>query len=104
MLCYFPKCVILQNNHYVKGNNIDISKLEVRAKMQHFFFRTFKKNNIVIWSYMLLEDVMEVLRLLMIEKFVDQFLKIFACEQCTMTLGQLTYYYLKDLHHVYFAC
>jgi hypothetical protein len=38
---------------------------------------------------------------------VDQFVFIWGCEQCTKTLGQLivrTYYYIKDLNHVYFAC
>jgi hypothetical protein len=96
MLCYFPKCDILQNNLHVKGSNIDISKLEVRARVQHFLSWAFKKHYIGIWSCMLLEDVMEVLHLLMLEKFVDQFLFIFGCEQCTRILGQLTYYYWKD--------
>jgi len=58
----------------------------------------------MIWSCMLLENVMEVLHLLMPKKFVDQFLFIFGHEQCTGTLGQLTYYYLKDLNYVYSAC
>jgi hypothetical protein len=56
---------------------------------------------------MLLEDVMQVFPLLMPQAFVDQFVFIWGCEQCTKTLGQLivgTYYYIKDLNHVYFAC
>jgi len=53
---------------------------------------------------MLLEDVMQVLPLLVSQEFADQFVFIWGCEQCTMTLGQLivgTYYYLKDLNHLY---
>jgi hypothetical protein len=56
---------------------------------------------------MLLEDVMQVLSLLLPQAFIDQFVFIWGCEQCTKTLGQLTtrtYYYLKDLNHMYFAC
>jgi hypothetical protein len=56
---------------------------------------------------MLLEDVMQVLPLLVLQTFVDQFVFIWRCEQCIRTLAQLTirtYYYLKDLNHVYFAC
>jgi hypothetical protein len=88
----------------MKGNNININNLKMKVKMQHFLFGTFKKNYIMIWSCMLLENVMEVLHLLMPKKFVDQFLFIFGHEQCTGTSGQLTYYYLKDLNCVYSAC
>jgi len=54
---------------------------------------------------MLLEDAMHML--LVPQAFVDQFVFIWGCEQCTGTLDQLTigtYYYLKDLNHVYFVC
>jgi len=61
VMCYFPKCVVLQGNHHVKGNNIDICKLESRVGVKHFFFRIFKKHYVAIWSYMLLEDVMQIL-------------------------------------------
>jgi len=53
-----------------EGNNIDINKLKMKARVEHFFFQAFKKNYIVIWSYMLLEDVREVFRLLVLEEFV----------------------------------
>jgi hypothetical protein len=56
---------------------------------------------------MLLEDVMHVFLSLVPQAFVDKFVFIWGCEQCTMTLGQVTtrtYYYLKDLNHVYFTC
>jgi len=55
----------------------------------------------------MLEDAMQVLPLLVPQAFVDQFVFIWGCEQCIRTLGQLTigtYYYLKDLNHVYFVC
>jgi hypothetical protein len=70
-----------------------------------FFFEHSKI--IAIWSCMLLENVMHVLHLLVPQTFVDQFVFIWGCEQCTKTFGQLTtrtYYYLKDLNHVHFAC
>jgi len=41
------------------------------------------------------------------EIFVNQFVFIWGCEQCTRMLSELTlgtYYYFKDLKHVYFAC
>ncbi len=34
VVCYFPKCVVLQGNRYVRGNNIDINTLESKARMQ----------------------------------------------------------------------
>jgi hypothetical protein len=106
-MCYFPKCVVLQGNYHVKGSNIDICKLESRLGVQHFLFPTFKKNYVVIWSYMLLEDVMQNFPLLVLQTFVDQFVLICGCQQCTRTLGQFTlktHYYFKDFNHVYFAC
>jgi len=36
VMCYYPKCIILQGNCCVKGSNIDISKLESKVEMQHF--------------------------------------------------------------------
>ncbi len=40
---YFPKCVVLQGNHHVKGNNIDICKLESRVGVKQFFFPNVQK-------------------------------------------------------------
>jgi hypothetical protein len=56
---------------------------------------------------MWLEGVMQVLPLLVPQTFVDQFVFIWGCEQCTKTFGQLntwTYYYVRDLNRVYLAC
>ncbi len=56
---------------------------------------------------MLFEHVLQVLPLLVPQALVNQFFFIWGREQCTRTLGQHTkgtYYYFKDLHHVYFAC
>jgi hypothetical protein len=50
MMCYFPKCVVLQGNYHVRGSNIDNSKLELRVKMKKILSQAFKKNYIVIWS------------------------------------------------------
>jgi hypothetical protein len=70
----------------------------------NFFFQVFKKNYIAIWSFMLLEDVMQAFPLLPPQVFVNQFAFIWGCEQCTRALGQFivgTYYYFKDLNSVY---
>jgi hypothetical protein len=75
--------------------------------MQHFLSRGIKKNYIVIWSCMLLEDVIHVFYLLALQAFFGQFVITFGHEQYMRTLGELTirtYYYPKDLNHVYFAC
>ncbi len=92
----------------MRGNNIDICKLKtMRIGVQHFLFQGLKKNYIVIWSCMLLEDVMHVFSLLALQTFVGQFVIIFGHEQYTRTLGELTvgtYYYFKDLNCVYSTC
>jgi hypothetical protein len=91
----------------VKGRNIDGVKVETRTIIQHFLMHAFEKFYIGIYSYMLIEDVMEVFALLLPQDFIDQFVFIWGREQCLMTLGQLTtgnYYCLKDLSRVYFAC
>jgi hypothetical protein len=48
------------------GRNIDISKVEVRAGVEHFLSNAFKRFHVVIWSYMKLEDVLKVLPMLML--------------------------------------
>jgi hypothetical protein len=55
---------------------------------------------------MLLEDVLEILPLLMPKTFIDQFMFVWGCEQCTATswFTHLVYYYLKDLDRVHLAC
>ncbi len=55
---------------------------------------------------MKLEDVLEVFPMLMLENFMDQFVFICECEQCSKTIGQISprsHYYLKDLKHVYYG-
>jgi hypothetical protein len=54
--------------------------MEVRVGVEHFLSKAFKKFYIAIWSYMRLVDVLEVLPLLMLEEFVDQFMFIWGCE------------------------
>jgi hypothetical protein len=53
--------VVLQREQRVKGRNINMNKKEVRAVIQHFITHAFENIYIVIWSCMLIEDVMEVL-------------------------------------------
>jgi hypothetical protein len=40
---YFPQFVVLQGNYRVRGNNVDINKLEVRDGMQLLFSSVQKK-------------------------------------------------------------
>jgi hypothetical protein len=49
---------------------------------------------------MKLEDVLEVLPMLILEKIMDQFVFIWEPEQCSNTSGEISlksHYYLKDL-------
>ncbi len=107
VFCYFPKCALLQRDRQKTGKNLNVSKLEIHASVQDFLFRAFEHFYIVIWSCMLLKDVLEILPLLMPKTLVDQFVFVWGCEQCIVTMGQLTclvYYYLKDLDQVHLAC
>jgi hypothetical protein len=86
---FFTFSVILQERHCViDGKNIDINKVEVIVGMQHFFSSS-QKNNIAIWFYMLLENVMEVFPMFMPQVFVDQFFFIWGCDQCSIVSNQL---------------
>jgi len=54
VIYYYPKCIILQGNRCVKGNNIDINKLESKARMQNFLFRNSKdfiNCNLVLYAF-----------------------------------------------------
>ncbi len=45
--------------------------------------------------------------MLLLNMFLDQFVFIWGCEHCYKTFGVITsgsYYYLKDLKYVYYAC
>jgi len=64
VICYFSQNVILQRCHHVKGRNIDVNKMGARVGVQHFLSQAFKRHYIVIWSCILQEDVMEILRML----------------------------------------
>ncbi len=106
VLCYVPQCAILQGNAWMFRRNIDISKVEVKAKVKHFLSNFLKRFYVIIWSYMKLEDVLEVLPMLMLEKFLNEFIFIWEHEQCSKTCGEITlrsYYYIKDLKRVYYA-
>jgi hypothetical protein len=107
MLCYFPPLVILQGNVRVFGRNVDRAKVEVRIGVEIFLSKIFEKFNVTIWSCMKLEDVLEVLPMLMVENFVDQFIFIWGREQCSKMANQISprsHYYLKDLKHIYYGC
>jgi hypothetical protein len=51
--------------------------------MANLLSKAFQKFHITIWYYMKLEDVLEVLPMLMLESFLDQFVFIWGCEQCS---------------------
>jgi hypothetical protein len=65
---FFAKCHFTREKH-VRGRNIDAIKVEARVRIQHFLICAFKKFYVGIWSFMLIEDVMEVLTLLLSQDF-----------------------------------
>jgi hypothetical protein len=82
-----------------EGKNIDSHKLEAKVGVQHFLVRAFKRFYIAIWLYMLIEDIMEVLTLLLLQDFINQFVFIWGREYCSTTSGQFTtgiYYCFKN--------
>jgi hypothetical protein len=54
--------------------------LEIYDRVQDLLSQAFEHFYIVIWSCMLLEDVLEILALLMPKTLVDQFLFVWGCE------------------------
>jgi hypothetical protein len=107
VLCYFPFSVILEGNVRMFGRNVDKAKVEVKVGVEDFLTKAFEKYCIVIWSCMKLEDVVKVLPMLMLENFMDRFVFLRGCEQCSKMAGQISlesHYYLKDLKRVYYGC
>ncbi len=101
-----PQCVVQQGDARVFGRNINKSNVEVKIRVEHFVSNVFKKFYIAIWSCMKLEDVLEIFPMLMLKKFMDEFVFIWGHEQCSKTFSQITprsYYYIKDFKHVYYA-
>jgi hypothetical protein len=41
VLCYFQHSIIQQGNTQVIGRNIDMSKMEMKARVEHFLSKTF---------------------------------------------------------------
>jgi hypothetical protein len=99
-LCYFLHSIVRHGNAQVFGKHIDMNKVEVRKGVQHFLSQAFKYFYIAIWSCVKLEDVLEVLPMLNPKTFLEWFVFIWGCEQCSKTSGQIlprSHYYLKDL-------
>jgi hypothetical protein len=87
--------------------NVGKAKMEVRVGVEDFLAKAFEKFYVTIWFCMKLEDVLRVLPMFMPENFMDRFIFIWGCEQCSKTIGQISlgsHYYLKDLKHVYDGC
>ncbi len=66
------------------GKNLNVSKLEIHVGIHGFLARAFENFYIVIWSGMLLEDVLQILPLLMSKTLVDQFVFVWGHEVCLM--------------------
>jgi hypothetical protein len=57
----------------VFGKNVDKTKVEIKVRAEHFLNKAFQKFHITIWSYMKLEDVLEIFPMLMFESFLNWF-------------------------------
>ncbi len=106
VMCYFPKCVVLQNNRCVKGSNIDISKLESRVKVQHFLSQVFEN---FILQFGLICCWKMWCRFFLCWCHKHLLIKYFIFGDVNNALGPWInslqrHYYLKDLNCVYFAC
>ncbi len=42
VFCYFPKCALLQEDQQKTRKNLDVSKLEIRARVHDFLSQTFE--------------------------------------------------------------
>jgi hypothetical protein len=60
----------------VFAKNIDGSNVKVKIKVEHFFPTTFNYFYMGNGSCMKLENVLEIFQVLMLEKFLDQFIFI----------------------------
>ncbi len=87
--------------------NVDKTKMESRVGMENFLAKAFEKFYVTIWSCVKLEDVLEVLPMLMLDNFVDNFFFIWGHEQCSKMSSKISlgsHYYLKDFKCVYYGC
>jgi len=65
------------------GRNIDGSNVKVNVEVEHFLSMTFNYFYMGDESCMKLEDVLEVFRMLMLEKTLNQFYFLGGCEKCS---------------------
>jgi hypothetical protein len=79
--------VVRDGNAWVFGKNINKRKMEVLVGVVHFLLKAFNYFYIAIWYYVKLEDVLEVFPMLIPKYFLDQFVFIWGCEQCSKTFG-----------------
>ncbi len=90
VLCSFLHFAIRDVSEQVFGRNIDRNKVEVRAEVENFLSIALKYFYIAIWSCMKLEDMLEVLPMLIPKIFLEWFVFIWGCEQCSKTFGQIS--------------
>jgi len=76
----FQKCAFLQGGQQKIRKNLDVSKLEIHVGVQNFLSQAFEHFYIVIWSCMLLKDVLEILPFLMPKTLINQFVFVWGHE------------------------
>jgi hypothetical protein len=79
------------------GKNLNVTKLEIHARIHDFLARAFENFYIDIWSCMLLEDVLQILPLLMPKTFVIQFVFVWGHEVCLMGITIKNYSLMMSL-------
>jgi len=80
VICYFPKCSFFQGGQQKIRKNLDVSKLEIHVGVQNLLSQAFEHSYIVIWSCMLLKDVLEILPILMPKTLINQFMFVWRHE------------------------
>ncbi len=51
VLCYFEHYIVQQGNARIIGRNINKSKMEMKARAEHFLCETFNYFYIIIWKF-----------------------------------------------------
>ncbi len=70
VLCYFPRNVVLQGHLHVPSSYIEVDKVERRSGQIEFLEMAFRRFHVATWSYIQLEDDLELLPLFMLRKFI----------------------------------
>ncbi len=79
VMCYFLQFAV-QCECMNVSKNIEKRNVEVKFGVEHLFSMAFNYFYIGIRFYMSLKDVLDILLILMLEKFLDWFVFIWGCE------------------------